>query len=44
MRIVTKLNLAQLKVHTGKFLPYLRCKGVHLNYAQLGIFDTVTLG
>jgi hypothetical protein len=44
MRIATKLSLAQLKVHTGTFIPYLRRKGVYLNYAQLGIFDTVTLG
>jgi hypothetical protein len=44
MRIVTKLSLAQLKTHTGTFITYLRRKGVHINYAQLGIFDTVTLG
>jgi hypothetical protein len=44
MKIVTKLSLAQLKLHTGTFLPYLRHRGVHLHYAQLGVFDTVTLG
>jgi hypothetical protein len=44
MKIVTKLSLAQLKVHTGTFFPYLRHRGVHLNHAQLGVFDTVTLG
>jgi hypothetical protein len=44
MKIVTKLSLAQLKLHTGTFLSYLRHRGVHLNYAQLGVFDTVTLG
>jgi hypothetical protein len=43
MRIVTKLSLAQLKTHTGTFITYLRRKGVHINYEQLGIFDTVTL-
>jgi homoserine trans-succinylase len=44
MKIVTKLSLTQLKLHTGTFLSYLRRRGVHLNYAQLGVFDTVTLG
>jgi hypothetical protein len=44
MRIVTKLSLAQLKTHTGTFITYLRRKGVHINYAQLVFFDTVTLG
>jgi hypothetical protein len=43
MKVVTKLSLAQLKLHTGTFLPYLRRRGVHLNYAQLGVFNTVTL-
>jgi hypothetical protein len=42
MKIVTKLSLVQLKLHTGTFLYYLRRRGVHLNYAQLGVFDTVT--
>jgi hypothetical protein len=36
MIIVTKLSLAQLKIHTGTFITYLRRKGVHLNYAQIG--------
>jgi hypothetical protein len=44
MRIVTKLSLAQLKTHTGTFITYLCHKGVHINYAKLDIFDTVTLG
>jgi hypothetical protein len=44
MIIVTNLSLAQLKTHTGTFITYLRRKGVHIIYAQLGIFDTVTLG
>jgi hypothetical protein len=43
MRIITKLSLTQHKTHTGTFITYLRRKGVHINYAQLGIFDTVTL-
>jgi hypothetical protein len=43
MRIVTKLSLAQLKTHTGTFITYLCRQGVRINYAQLGIFDTVTL-
>jgi hypothetical protein len=44
MTIVTKLSLVQLKLHTGTLLSYLWRRGVHLNYAQLGVFDTVTLG
>jgi hypothetical protein len=44
MKIFTKISLVQLKLHTGKFLSYLRRRGVHLNYAQLGVFDTFTLG
>jgi hypothetical protein len=45
MKIVTKPSLAQLKLHTGTFLPYLRRRrDAHLNYAQLGVFETVTLG
>jgi hypothetical protein len=43
MKIITKLSLVQLKLNTGTFLFYLRRRGVHLNYAQLGVFDTVTL-
>jgi hypothetical protein len=31
MRIITKLSLAQLKIHTGTFITYFRRKGVHLN-------------
>jgi hypothetical protein len=44
MIIINNLSLAQLKTHAGTFITYLRRKGVHINYAQLGIFDTVTLG
>jgi hypothetical protein len=44
MKIVTKLSLVQLKLISGSFLTYLRCRGVHMNYAQLEVFDTVTLG
>jgi hypothetical protein len=44
MKIVTKLSLVQLKLTPGSFLTYLRRRGVHMNYAQLGVFDTVTLG
>jgi hypothetical protein len=36
--------LVQLKLHTGTFLSYLQRRDVHLDYAQLGVFDTVTLG
>jgi hypothetical protein len=44
MKIVTKLSLVQLKLTSGTFLTYLRRRGVHMNYAQLGFFGTVTLG
>jgi hypothetical protein len=44
MKIVTKLSLVQLKLTSGSFLTYLKCRGVRMNYAQLGVFDTVTLG
>jgi hypothetical protein len=44
MKIITKLSLFQLKLTSGSFLTYLRRRGVHMNYAQLGVFDTVTLG
>jgi hypothetical protein len=33
-----------MKLNTETFLTYLHHRGVYLNYAQLGIFDTVTLG
>jgi hypothetical protein len=42
--IVIKLSLVKLELNTGKILSYLRRRGVYLNYAQLGVFDTVTLG
>jgi hypothetical protein len=44
MKIVTNLSLVQLKLTSGTFLTYLRHRGVNMNYAQLGVFDTVTLG
>jgi hypothetical protein len=44
MKVVTKLSLVHLKLTSGSFLTYLRCRGVHINYAQLGVFDTVTMG
>jgi hypothetical protein len=44
MQIVTKLSLFQLNLISGTFLTYIRCRGVHMNYAQLGVFVTVTLG
>jgi hypothetical protein len=43
MKIVTKLSLVQLKLTSGSFSTYLRRRGVHMNYAQVGVFDTVTL-
>jgi hypothetical protein len=42
MKIVTKLSLVQLTLTSGTFLTYLRRRGVHMNYAQLGVFCTVT--
>jgi hypothetical protein len=36
--------MMQLKNQSGTFLTYLKRKGVHINYAQLGMVDTVTLG
>jgi hypothetical protein len=44
IKIFTKLSLVQLKLTSGTFLTYLRRRGVHMKYAQLGAFDTVTLG
>jgi hypothetical protein len=38
MKIVTKLSLVQLKLTLGTFPTYLRCRGVHMNYAQLVVF------
>jgi hypothetical protein len=32
------------QAHVGIILDHLRRRGVHMNYAQLGVFDTVTLG
>jgi hypothetical protein len=44
MKIVTALSMMQLKNQSGSFLTYLKRKGVHINYAQLGMVETVTLG
>jgi hypothetical protein len=44
MKIVTALSMMQLKNQSGNFLTYLKRKGVHINYAQLGMVETVTLG
>jgi hypothetical protein len=44
IKIVTKLSLVHLKLTSGTLLTYLRRRGLHMNYAQLGVFDTVTLG
>jgi hypothetical protein len=44
MKIAMKLSLVQLKLTSGTFIASLRRRGVHMNYAQLGVFNTVTLG
>jgi hypothetical protein len=44
MKIVTSLSMMQLKNQSVNFLTYLKRKGVHINYAQLGMVETVTLG
>jgi hypothetical protein len=43
-KIVTALSMMQLKNQSGTFLTYLKRKGVHINYAQLGMVETVTIG
>jgi hypothetical protein len=43
MKIITVLSMMQLKNQSGIFLTYLKRKGAHINYAQLGMSDTVTL-
>jgi hypothetical protein len=43
-KIVTALSMMQLKNQSGTFLTYLKRKGVHINYAHLGMVETVTLG
>jgi heme/copper-type cytochrome/quinol oxidase subunit 4 len=43
LKIVFNLSLVQLRLHMVTFLLYLRRRGMHMNYAQLGVFDTVTL-
>jgi hypothetical protein len=43
MKIVTALSMMQLKKQIYTFLSYLKRKGVKINYAQLGMFDTITL-
>jgi hypothetical protein len=44
MKILTALSIMQLKNQSGSFLTYLKRKGVHIKYAQLGMVETVTLG
>jgi hypothetical protein len=44
MKIMTALSMMQLKNQAGTFLTYLKRKGVHINYAPLGMVETVTLG
>jgi hypothetical protein len=44
MKIVTKLSLVELKLTSGKFVTYLRRRGVHMKYKELRVFDTLTLG
>jgi hypothetical protein len=44
MKTVTALSMMQLKNQSGTLLTYLKRKGVHINYAQLGMVETVTLG
>jgi hypothetical protein len=44
IKIVTKLSLVQLKLTSSTFLTYLRLREAHMNYVQLRVFDTVTLG
>jgi hypothetical protein len=43
MKIITALSMMQLKNQSGMFLTYLERKGVHINYAQLGMVEIVTL-
>jgi flagellar basal body rod protein FlgG len=43
IKIVTALSMMQLKNQSGNFLTYLKRKGVPINYAQLGMIETVTL-
>jgi hypothetical protein len=44
MKIVTALSMMQLKNQSGTFLTNLKLKGVHIDYAQLGMVETFTLG
>jgi hypothetical protein len=44
MKIVTALSMMQMKNQSGTFLTYLNQKGVQINYSQLGMVETVTLG
>jgi hypothetical protein len=43
IKIGTALSIMQLKNQSGTFLTYLKRKGVHINNAQLGMVETVTL-
>jgi hypothetical protein len=44
MKIFTALSMMHLKNKTGTFLTYIKRKGVHINFAQLGMIDNVMLG
>jgi hypothetical protein len=44
MKIITSLSMTQLNNKSDTFLTYLKRKGAHINYAHLGMFETVTLG
>jgi ribosomal protein L33 len=44
MKISTALSMMKLKNQSGTLLAYLKQKGVHINYAHLGMVETVTLG
>jgi hypothetical protein len=40
--IVTTQSMMQLKNQSGNFLTHLKRKSVHIGYAHLGMFETVT--
>jgi hypothetical protein len=44
MKIITALSMMRLKNQSGTLLTFLKRKGVHINYAQLGMVETVNLG
>jgi hypothetical protein len=43
MKIITALSTTQLKNQTGTFLSYLKRKGVHINYVQLGNREGISI-